>query len=496
MTLARKTVLRLGALTAALAIAGAAAIWCLLMLQNLSAITREEFDELREIRPIERKLWDAAVELAENRREPAAALLDEVIATLDGFRREQVSGYSRLESAHAEREKRLADQSRAALDALRARLRSAAPPPSPLEETRVLREARQQLSSLTDEFERAVAAVHLRTTRRFEKVMLGLVLLFVAITAAAAMINLGHYRAVIGPLRYVRDGVGRLAGGALETRLAPRGDAEFVDLQRDFNAMAAELESLYRDLERRVAEQGRRLAVSERLASTGYLAAGVAHEINNPLAIMSGYAQSILRQLRDPAAPPATTELVRDLEVIRDEAFRAKKITQQLLDLSRGGDSQRSLVSLWRVIDDVTEIVRGANLFQGVSIERVGDKSEPLLVWGAEPELKQILLNLTMNAAQSLRSDGGRLELLARRSNGWVELVVRDNGCGMTPETLEHVFEPFYSGRKRSGGVGLGLTICHAIVRRHDGELLAASDGVGRGSVFTVRLPAAEERAP
>jgi two-component system NtrC family sensor kinase len=490
MTLARKTIWRLGALTCAMFVAGAAAIWCLLMLQDLNATTREEFDELREIRPVEQRLWDVAALLTNEDRLAAAAALDGVLTSLNGFQKEQTDGYSRLDAEHGTREQRLANTAIDALQSLRARLDSPAGSPGADEAFRTLVGAQHQLNLLIDEFERAVAAVHVRATHRFQAVLIGSVVFFAAVTAAAVIVSYSHFRAVIGPLRYIRDGVRTLAGGALDTRLALRGDAEFRDLQADFNAMAAEMESAQRDLERRVADQGRQLAVSERLASVGFLAAGVAHEINNPLAIMGGYAQSVLRRLRTVATAPADPDLIRDLEIIRDESFRAKEITGQLLDLSSGGSPQRTALSLWRVIDDVIEILRGSAICSGVKLRVKGSKSEPLLVSAFEPEIRQVVLNLVMNAVKAVHPDRGNIEMSAQRSNGWVELRVADNGCGMTAETVERAFEPFFSGRKPSSGVGLGLTISHAIVRRHDGELLAASDGPGRGSVFTLRLPA------
>lgn len=487
MTLAKKTMIRLAALTSAMLAAGAAAIWCLLMLQGLSGVTREEFEELREIRPIEQALWDATIHLGNGDRPAATAALDRVIEGLTEFSTEQETGFSRLDSHHASDEQELAQGTIDAVKSLRSRL-ARSESNAPDEEAALLAGARRHLSGLVDEFELAVAQVHLRTTRRFQYVLIGLVIGFVGITLGAAAVSLTHYRSVIGPLQYVRNGVRTVARGGLATRLAPRGDAEFTDLQSDFNAMAEELESLYHNLEQRVADQGRRLAVSERLASVGFLAAGVAHEINNPLAIMSGHAQSALRRARSTGGAP-DANLARDLEIIRDEAFRAKEITRQLLDLSSGGSTQRTPVSLRGVIEDVAGILCDTPLCNGKSIEMTSEADDPLVVSGSEPELKQVVLNLTMNAVHAVGADGGTVELHTRRANGWVELQVRDNGCGMSPDAMERVFEPFFSSRKGRGGVGLGLTISHAIVQRHGGELAAASDGPGRGSVFTMRLP-------
>ncbi|RMF82535.1 MAG: HAMP domain-containing protein [Planctomycetota bacterium] len=495
MTLAKKTAWRLSILTAGLLAAGAAAIWCLLMLRNLSATTREEFEELREIRPIEQRLADAALRLAEGRRAAARELLDQTLSDLREFQLEQEEGYSRLDESHAAVERKLTESTVAAVSDLAKRLGSTDSAVTP-EDIGLLSAAQQHVNALIAEFEVAVATVHVRTMHRFENVLIGFVIFFLGLTLVAVVINIAHYRSVIGPLRYIRDGVRALSRGALDTRLAPRGDAEFTDLQGDFNAMAAELQSLYDNLEKRVADQGRRLAVSERLASVGFLAAGVAHEINNPLAIIAGYSESLLRRLQPDSQNGDDQEGWRhDLEIIRDEAFRAKKITTQLLDLSRGGDPTRRLVSMRRVVQDVVGILRGSPLFERVKLIAPVDGEEEMMVRGSEAELKQVVLNLAMNAAQAAPREGGWVELRTRRADDWIELCVLDNGCGMPKETIQHAFEPFFSKRHGSRGTGLGLTISHAIVQRHHGELFAESNGPGCGSSFTIRLPAAEEES-
>lgn len=490
-TLARKTIGTLAALTVTLVAAGGAAIWALLILQRMAESAHEEFTEFVEMRDVERNVWAATTHLEQGLRDSAAVDLDRAIAQLDEFDALQTSLESQFDAKHASAERDLALRARDAIRAMRAHLAEAREGPI---DTERLAAARRALSNLMDELERAAKITNDQTRSRFGLMLALLAGLFAATLGSAVIICTSHYRSVIGPLTYVRDGVRRLTGGDLSVRLSPRGDAEFTDLQGDFNRMAAELESLYRDLERRVAEQSKQLAVSERLAGVGFLAAGVAHEINNPLAIMSGHAESLLRRLRsggggaiDPAA------LTHDLEIIREEAFRCKKITQDLLDLARPGDQSRGAVSMWQIIHGVTDVLRLAPDSRHVLIETSGDADDQLLVAGSEPELKRVLLNLAMNALAAVSQINGRVELRARRDNGWVELCVYDNGCGMTPETAEHVFEPFFTTRRNPPGVGLGLAISHAIVRRHQGVLLAASDGPGKGSVFTLRLPAAEE---
>jgi signal transduction histidine kinase len=125
------------------------------------------------------------------------------------------------------------------------------------------------------------------------------------------------------------------------------------------------------------------------------------------------------------------------------------------------------------------------------------DPTESLKVTANLTEMKQVLLNLTINALESSPPVSGEVCIEGRRQNGWVEVCVTDNGRGMAPEVLRHVFEPFFTARgpNTERGTGLGLSITHAIVESHRGCLQAESDGPGRGATFTVRLPADEELA-
>jgi two-component system NtrC family sensor kinase len=118
------------------------------------------------------------------------------------------------------------------------------------------------------------------------------------------------------------------------------------------------------------------------------------------------------------------------------------------------------------------------------------DRNEPLTVYGSVNEIKQVLVNLMVNALEAVRPSEGQVRLEGRRNNGWVELSVIDNGRGMSSDVIEHVFEPFYTAKRGAGeGTGLGLSITHAIVESHGGQVIAESEGVGKGSRFTVRLP-------
>ncbi len=163
-----------------------------------------------------------------------------------------------------------------------------------------------------------------------------------------------------------------------------------------------------------------------------------------------------------------------------------------MLSLSRHGDDSRQSLDLATVARDVAAMTRGLKNYRDRRITLAIDADQALDVHANLTEMKQVLLNLTINALEAVAPIDGEVSIVGRRSNGWVELCVRDNGRGMAPEVLRHVFEPFFTVRRANGerGTGLGLSITHAIVESHHGKLEAQSDGPGRGACFTIRLPA------
>ena len=332
----------------------------------------------------------------------------------------------------------------------------------------------------------------LASERDVRRTLLPVAILAGLIPLGAILLSIWQYRNIMRPLQSLRTWSRRIALGDFSEKYAPSGSPEFRDLGRDFNLMASELEAFYRQLEEMVSTKSRELVRSERLASVGYLAAGVAHEINSPLNIVSGYAELSVKRLRRVADQETISEILTWQEVIREEAFRCKQITGKLLSLARGGKEGREPVSLTHVASDVAIMVRGLRNFSGRTLRVAIDPSDPLNVIANETEMKQVMLNLTVNALEAVNSGTGEVIVDARRESGAVEITVSDNGRGMTRETIGQIFEPFYTDKRGVGepGTGLGLSITHAIVADHGGRIWAESSGVGRGSRFTVRLPA------
>jgi signal transduction histidine kinase len=215
----------------------------------------------------------------------------------------------------------------------------------------------------------------------------------------------------------------------------------------------------------------------------------VAHEINNPLASIAFCSEALENRL---AAMLANTDgsdakVVRNyLRMMQEEAFRCKRITEKLLDFSRCSEIQRQRTDLVGLVQEVVEMIRHMGKYRTKQI--AFHPREAVMAHVDGQEIKQVILNLVVNALDSMEA-GGKLQLDVHYAGGMAEMRFTDDGCGMPPEVLENIFEPFFTRRRGGKGTGLGLSITHRIISQHQGEISATSLGEGCGSTFTVRLP-------
>lgn len=297
------------------------------------------------------------------------------------------------------------------------------------------------------------------------------------------------YEWIFRPLRILIEGSRKVAGGGFDYRIHLESSDEMAELAGALNDMTARFQAIRDDLDRQVQDRTRQVVRSEQLASVGFLAAGVAHEINNPLASIALCAESLESRIAESLdGENQQHEVIANyLRMIQSEAFRCKEITEKLLDFARTGQATRQATDLVELVGGVIAMVSHLGKHSQKRIEFA--PSEPVLAQVNPQEMKQVVLNLLTNALDSLDA-GGVVEVGLRGSSEAVVLTVRDNGCGMPPEVLEHVFEPFFTRRREGQGTGLGLSISYRIIADHGGDIEARSDGPGRGATFTVRLPA------
>ena len=298
------------------------------------------------------------------------------------------------------------------------------------------------------------------------------------------------YLWVFCPFRVLLEGSRRVAGGDFDHRIELASDDEMAELGTAMNQMTERFQAICTDLDRQVQDRTREVVRSEQLASVGFLAAGVAHEINNPLASIAMCAESLESRVEEGTVLGAeeVDGAQRYLQLIQQEAFRCKEITEKLLDFSRMGDVDRQNTDLRELIEDVIEMVSHLGSYRDKTVEL--EKCKSVIAPVNPQEMKQVVLNLITNGLDSTDS-GGRVQVNLHIRDGMAEIVVTDNGCGMTEEVKEHLFEPFFTRRRSGQGTGLGLSIVFRIVADHDGDIEAKSEGPGKGSQLCVTLPLA-----
>ena len=300
---------------------------------------------------------------------------------------------------------------------------------------------------------------------------------------------------VFRPMRILINGSRRVAGGDFRHRIELQSADEVAELAVAMNAMTARFQQIRDDLDEQVQQRTREVVRGEQLASVGFLAAGVAHEINNPLASIAWSAESLESRLFDilNGSDELDEQKNEELEIFRDylrriqeEAFRCKGITERLLDFSRLGQIQRQETDLRELVQVVIDIVTHLGKYNHKTIDFRCDQHVAVTV--NPQEIKQVVLNLITNSLDSLE-EHGTVTVELRRDERHALLTVTDNGVGMTREVLQHLFEPFFTRRRDGQGTGLGLSIAYRILTDHGGTIEAMSDGPRQGSKFHVTLP-------
>jgi two-component system NtrC family sensor kinase len=288
--------------------------------------------------------------------------------------------------------------------------------------------------------------------------------------ALAGIIAAPLARVITQPIAALVEANRRLAEGDMLVSVAASGTGEVAALGRSFNSMVETL--------RRTQQE---LLHKERLASMGQLAAGVAHEINNPLGTILLLADVLGKEL------PPDDPRGEDLRLIASEATRCKGIVAALLNFARQQEVLACDTDLQVLLEEVVEAVTHQPSFEQVEV--VLDFSPALPGIRGDPnQLKQVFVNLLNNGAEAMEA-GGVITLAARPLNDhWVEVDVSDTGCGIPEENLNRLFTPFFTTKAPGRGTGLGLSIVYGIIKMHHGQISVQSS-VGHGTTFTVTLP-------
>ncbi|HAD03847.1 MAG: hypothetical protein A2005_07550 [Desulfuromonadales bacterium GWC2_61_20] len=291
-------------------------------------------------------------------------------------------------------------------------------------------------------------------------------------------------------IKALTQGVRTITRGDLAARIEADGRDEIATLGRAFNEMAASLRRSDNELKEKnqalVAANDELLQIqqhlirAERLAAIGQLAAGVSHEIDNPVGIILGYAELLLEDT-PPGDPRAD-----DLQAIVDECKRCRRITGGLLGFARGNLGCYEPMELAQLTRDTVDSLRPQKIFRDIAVVlQLG--SVPVVIEGDADQIRQVLVNLLLNAAQAMQGTGS-LRIALDTTAAGCRLLVADSGPGVPGELQGKIFEPFFSTKDRGAGTGLGLSICRRLVEDHGGRLTVETKP-GGGATFVLELP-------
>jgi signal transduction histidine kinase len=276
-------------------------------------------------------------------------------------------------------------------------------------------------------------------------------------------------------------------------------DKELLAIFADQVAIALENTRLFQNLEQSLAdlkEAQAKMIQTSKLAAVGQLAAGVAHELNNPIVGILGYAQYALEKVRDKSPAELTAKdlenYVKYIGYIEHESQRCKAIVQNLLNFSRKSSLEMQNLQINEVLEETFTFTAHQLQMRDIRIRRELAEGLPTL-FGNRTQLEQVFTNIIINAQKAMQ-DGGTLTVSTRLAgqasspDAAVEILFTDTGCGIEPENLTKIFDPFFTTRRVGEGTGLGLSLSHGIVKNHGGEI-AVESTVGEGTTFTVSLP-------
>jgi two-component system NtrC family sensor kinase len=233
-----------------------------------------------------------------------------------------------------------------------------------------------------------------------------------------------------------------------------------------------------------------RLIQSESLASIGQLVAGIAHELNNPLASASSFIQTDIELINEQQDKrKIDQEVLQDLTYSLKELNKTKDIVKSILDLSRQTQTFEESVNMNDVIEDALRVLYNSYKHLDVTIEKNFDPSIPNIE-GNFSNLGQVLINIIKNAVQALPDSRGKISLSTSYQYETDRIIVkcRDDGHGIQPEVMKDIFKPFFTTKDVGTGTGLGLYVSYEIIKKHEGDISVSSE-VGKGTTFTIELP-------
>ena len=308
--------------------------------------------------------------------------------------------------------------------------------------------------------------------------------LIVLVSGAAVTLHLAQSIEI--PIRKLKDSAQRIAMGDLSAEIDIAGDDEIASLCRSFNSMQIILKNVLESLDgslKELQEKQSLLVRAEKLAAIGVFASGLAHEINNPLTSVLTFSNLLLEKM------PEDDPRREMLRIMSRETIRARNIVKQLLSFAKDAAINPSLFDVNAAIRETVDALTLQETLEGITVKLQLGQNMPALY--ADPlQIEEVLWNMLMNAAQAIKPPGSITILTWNTATG-LEIVISDTGEGIPEESLDKIFDPFYT-TKGTGGTGLGLAVSYDIIKKHGGDIEVASK-TNEGTTFTIKLPIDEQ---
>jgi len=297
------------------------------------------------------------------------------------------------------------------------------------------------------------------------------------------IINIKLANSIATPIRRLEKITKKVSQGDFSETIEVRGSDEIASLEVSFNQMEDMLQDAMASLEKTVEmlqEKQAQLVEAEKLASIGKLAAGIAHEINNPLTSVLTFSSLLLEQ-----CPEDDPRHVR-LKMIVKETTRARNIVRQVLNFAKEAPLRKEKTNLNRPIKEIADSLAAQGTFKDIELSLTIAENLPDIY--IDPvQIGQVITNILMNAAHAI-TPPGKINIVTQAIGNFVEIIFTDTGSGIPEENIKKIFDPFFTTKDKTKGTGLGLAVSYGIIKKHGGDIEVRST-VNKGSTFIVRLP-------
>ncbi|MFZ2197124.1 MAG: ATP-binding protein [Thermodesulfovibrionales bacterium] len=344
----------------------------------------------------------------------------------------------------------------------------------------VMRLRARELQSFTENLSKRERADIGRILQRSGQVLL---IALLGVTVLGMVINIKLATSIADPLRRLEKITKKVAKGDFSEAIKVTGKDEIASLELSFNQMEERLQDAMTSLEltiEKLQEKQAELVKSEKLASIGKLAAGIAHEINNPLTSVLTFSSLLLEQC------PESDPRHERLKMVVKETTRARNIVRQVLNFAKEAPLRKEKINVNRLVKEIADSLNAQGTFKDIELSMSIFENLPDIYIDAV-QIGQVITNVLVNAVHAI-TPPGKITIVTQTAGNFVEIIFTDTGSGIPEENLKKVFDPFFTTKDKTKGTGLGLAVSYGIIKKHGGDIEVRST-LDQGSTFIVRLP-------